>query len=148
MTSPNLVTTLADVNQFFNITSHLDWYHYSDWSYLDKGRRGVYIITNTDATSPDVKYIYVGKGFFRARQSSHWGKLTGNLSPGQIDPKGWQWLREHHELDLVNWRLYVVDLGRETELSAVEGALIHLLQPLANDETFADRKKLVDVADL
>jgi hypothetical protein len=137
----NLPETVLRVSEFFNIQSQLVWYPYADWSSLDKTRRGVYIITNTDATVPDVKYIYVGKGFFRARQSSHWGKLTGNLSPGQIDPKGWQWLREHHELDLSNWRLYLVDLPRETELSAMEGGLIHLLQPLANDETFVDRQK-------
>lgn len=137
----NLPETVLRVSEFFNIQAQLVWYPYADWSSLDKARRGVYIITNTDATLPDVKYIYVGKGFFRARQSSHWGKLTGNLSPGQIDPKGWQWLREHHELDLSNWRLYLVDLPRETELSAMEGGLIHLLQPLANDETFVDRQK-------
>ena len=137
----NLPETVLRVSEFFNIQAQLVWYPYADWSSLDKTRRGVYIITNTDATLPDVKYIYVGKGFFRARQSSHWGKLTGNLSPGQIDPKGWQWLREHHELDLSNWRLYLVDLPRETELSAMEGGLIHLLQPLANDETFVDRQK-------
>jgi hypothetical protein len=32
-------------------------------------------------------------------------------------------------------------LEKQTERSAVEGALIHLLQPLANDETFKDNNR-------
>lgn len=140
---PSLPDTLDQITQLYKIQTNMVWYPYADWILLDRNRRGVYVITNTDATNPDVKYIYVGKGFFRARQSSHWGKLTDNISPGQTDPKGWRWLRENHQLDLNNWRLYLVDLQQETELSAVEGGLIHLLQPLANDETFIDRQKTV-----
>jgi hypothetical protein len=139
----NLIDTVQRLSDFFEIPSTLQWVEMADWSYLDKFRRGVYVITTADGALDTTKIVYVGKGFFRARQSSHWAKLTGTISPGQIDPKGWKWLREHHELDLSNWRVYLVDLPLETQLSAMEGGLIHLLQPLANDETFTDRQKSV-----
>ena len=35
--------------------------------------------------------------------------------------------------------IYHPTLYKETEKTAVEGNLIHLLQPLANDETYSDR---------
>lgn len=138
----NLVQTVEHVGNFFNIPCNLLSYPFNTWSQLDKKRRGVYVITNDSAESADVKYIYVGKGFFRARQKSHWRKLTSGISQGEIDPKGWKWLRENHNLNLEQWKLYLVDLALETQLSAMEGSLIHLLQPLANDETFVDRQKI------
>lgn len=132
----NLIETVEQVGAFFNIQYELISYPFASWADLEKRRRGVYVITNTDATSPDTKYIYVGKGFFRARQKTHWRKLT-NIA--DFDPKGWKWFVENHTVDLEQWQLYLIDLPLETQLSAMEGALIHLLQPLANDETFVDR---------
>lgn len=133
----NLIDTVDRVSNFFNIPCQLICYPFSSWSQLERARRGVYVITSANAESADVEYIYVGKGFFRARQKTHWRKLTNSAD---FDPKGWKWLMENHVVKLDQWQLYLVDLALETQLSAMEGALIH--QPLANDETFADREKL------
>jgi hypothetical protein len=41
-------------------------------------------------------------------------------------------------MDPREWTIYYTELESETELTALEGALIHLLQPLANNETNRD----------
>jgi hypothetical protein len=95
--------------------------------------RGVYILED-DLQQP----IYVGKGWIRTRQSTHWDKALGQTKPYQIDPKGWQQLRESNCLNPREWTIYYTELSTETAITAMEGALIHLLQPLANDETYRD----------
>lgn len=95
--------------------------------------RGVYVITSATTV------IYVGKGAIKDRQPKHWQKALNDFKPGTRDTKGWAWLRENHEIDVNNWTVYYILLNKETELSAMEGALMHFLQPLANDETLMDR---------
>ena len=99
---------------------------------------GVYIISEND------KVVYVGKGWIRARQKKHWEKALHELKRGTNDTKGWAWLRENYSvynLNPENWVVRYMILHKETELTAMEGALIHLLQPLANDETFVDNAR-------
>ena len=81
----------------------------------------------------------MGKGWIRNRQNTHWPKALGDVKPYIKDPLGWQQLRENNQnLDPREWTIYYITLEQETAITALEGALIHLLQPLANDETRKD----------
>jgi hypothetical protein len=81
----------------------------------------------------------VGKGWIRQRQLSHWPKAIGEAKSNE-DFKGWKALRENNELNPMEWTIYYTTLESETALTAMEGNLIHLLQPLANDETYKDTR--------
>lgn len=139
----HLHDTISNISAFFGITTAPELIKFQDWASIDRDRRGVYILVDRAADVAGAEYVYVGKGYFRARQKSHWVKANDRVPVGHIDPKGWKWLRANTEMSVLNWHLYVIDLARETELSAIEGGLIHLLQPLANDETFTDRNKTI-----
>ena len=130
----SVAQTVDKISQFFNINCVLESKQFSDWASLPRTMRGVYILTDEHG-----RVVYVGKGFIRSRQDSHWPKAHGQPKKHQVDPKGWQWLRENYTVTPGLWMLNYISLSKETELSAVEGSLIHLLQPLANDETFKDR---------
>jgi hypothetical protein len=126
--------TVALLKTFFNIECTLQTKQFSSYKDLKKTSRGVYVLTTEDGL-----IVYVGKGDIKARQDSHWFKAHGTPKKHQIDPKGWKWLRENYNITPGNWTINYIELARETELSAMEGGLIHILQPLANDETFKDR---------
>ena len=96
-----------------------------------KRRRGVYVITDPD------RVIYVGKGFFSARNQSHYDKAVNKAN---YNPKGWIYLKETIDYDINNWMLTVVELNSEVDITFLEGALIKDLDPYANDEVHADRK--------
>lgn len=96
---------------------------------------GVYVLTEGD------KVIYVGKGNIYDRQRKHWQKAYGTANVKQ-DTKGWQWLRENVEIKPDQWKIYYVNLWKQTELSLVEGYLIHWLNPLANNETCIDEGRI------
>jgi len=130
-----VLDTVTRVREFFGITCSVEQRPFQDWASLPRTLRGVYILTDEEQ-----RVIYVGKGFIRSRQDSHWPKAHGAPKKHQIYPKGWQWLNEHFTVTPSLWTLNYIRLERETELSAMEGGLIHLLQPLANDETFKDRQ--------
>jgi len=52
------------------------------------------------------------------------------------DTRGFKNFREKHGiLDLTGLDFCYITLDNETAIGAVEAGLIHLLQPLANDET-------------
>lgn len=99
-----------------------------------KRRRGVYIITDSE------RVIYVGKGFFSARNQSHYDKAVNKAS---YNPKGWIYLKETIDYDINDWALTIVELGSEVDITFLEGALIKDLMPYANDEVHADRKLLI-----
>lgn len=105
---------------------------FQDWSELARVVQGIYVIY-----SPD-QIIYVGKGRIRARQPMHWEKALGQFRHAK-DTLGWGWLREHTEVEPEQWRLHTIVCAQSTARSALEGTLIHLLQPLANDEVYEDR---------
>ena len=129
-----VVDTVTKLKAFFNIECTLQTKQFSSYKDLKKTSRGVYVLTTEDGL-----IVYVGKGDIKARQDSHWFKAHGTPKKHQIDPKGWKWLRENYNITPGNWTINYIELARETELSAMEGGLIHILQPLANDETFKDR---------
>ena len=105
---------------------------FTTWQQIPRSDKGVYIIF-----SP-TEIIYVGKGKIRARQPMHLEKALGRFKHAK-DTEGWQWLRENRELAPDDWKLVVISNLGATARSAVEGSLIHILQPLANDEVFEDR---------
>lgn len=125
-------STIEKCLDFFGIDCTCSQIDFKDYMDLHRKDRGVYVLADGDSV------VYVGKGYIRDRQEKHWQKAWNDLKPGTIDPKGWKWFRENHEVKPNGWRLWFIHLSRETELSAMEGALIHFLQPLANDETFKD----------
>ena len=105
---------------------------FTTWQQIPSYDRGVYIIFSS------TEIIYVGKGKIRARQPMHLEKALGQFKHAK-DTEGWQWLRENKELAPDDWKLVVISNLGATARSAVEGSLIHILQPLANDEVFEDR---------
>ena len=125
--------TVDQLKTFFNIECSITTKPFSDYKDISAKLRGVYVLTDQDG-----KIIYVGKGVIRSRQDSHWPKAHGKPKKHQIDPKGWKWLRENFDVKPGLWTVNYIELKKETELSAMEGGLIHILQPLANDETFKD----------
>ena len=129
-------TNIKKVLKFFGIKADPVSIPYKAHTTIDRSYTGIYIITQDDLV------IYVGKGEILNRQRKHWDKAhRKTLAEGAKDPKGWQWLRENYSIDAGNWQLHYIILYKQTELSAVEGALIHMLQPLANDETFKDNNR-------
>ena len=131
----SILQTINTCNQFLNIKTRIHqllWRYYKD---IPAHARGIYIIED-DMQQP----IYVGKGWIRTRQTAHWPKTMETLQGIRADTKGWQHLRENNpNLDTKEWTIYYTELAKETELTALEGALIHLLQPKANDETYKDQ---------
>lgn len=129
-----VVDTIKNVLEFFKISTELKISSFNNYKEIPGNAKGIYVIIQGQ------EVIYVGKGNIKTRQSKHWQKANNLIKPGVQDPDGWKWLRENVEIHPATWTIYYLDLRRETEKSAVEGALIHLLQPLANDETFKDRR--------
>lgn len=128
-----IVDTIKQTLEFFKINASYKVTAFSSFREIPSTAKGIYIIIQGDLV------MYVGKGNIKARQVHHWNKANNIIKPGTQDPDGWKWLRENVEIFPATWTIYHLELHKETEKSAVEGALIHLLQPLANDETFKDR---------
>jgi hypothetical protein len=106
---------------------------FQDWREIGSQDRGIYVIYSNSSV------IYVGKGIIRSRQDKHWQKALAEFRDAR-DTVGWQWLREHTAVEPAQWRLQVITVAQSTARSALEGTLIHLLQPLANDEVYEDRR--------
>lgn len=122
--------TIKKVLDFYNIDANDVYTEWSEKPTLDDKRsRGVYIIYDND------KVYYVGKGFIRDRQQKHKEKFLGEFRNAR-DTRGFKAFREQYGiLDLTKLNLCYIVMESETGIGAVETGLIHLLQPLANDET-------------
>jgi hypothetical protein len=112
--------------------------NFADYLALPK-RMGLYSIWQDD------RCIYVGKGKIPDRFKHHWNKaneiwLTGKgTRNGTQDPLGWQDLRSQ---DWFNPKIWTVEYFLEDSFvnqAAYEGSMIKLLNPYANDESYADR---------
>jgi len=125
--------TIKRVLKFFDITAKVIEWEFQYYKEIPPTHTGIYVIQQGE------QVIYVGKGQIKSRQGKHWDKAFGNKKAK--DTSGWRWLRENIEITPVAWKVNYILLHKQTELSAVEGALIHLLQPLANDETFKDNER-------
>jgi hypothetical protein len=130
-----ILDTVKKCSDFFNIDCEIKEISFLDWRKIPRQKmRGVYIIVhnNTDI-------VYIGKGNIRTRQDMHYQKTIGNKNIYM--PEGWKTLLENSNYPTEFWKTYYIPLQKETELSAMEGALIHFLQPIANDEVWKDRNK-------
>jgi hypothetical protein len=134
-------TIIKEVLDFHNIEATIVDKAFKYYTKLPKKVDGVYVLVDNQD-----RVIYVGKGRIATRQRKHWPKATGAF--GAKDPKGWRWLYQNFTTqpngsDPTEWTVLYVILYKQTELSAVEGSLIHKLQPLANDETFKDNGRTI-----
>jgi hypothetical protein len=130
----SILDTINRAKQFLELdTLKVTQIPYRYYKEIPPRCRGIYILED-ELQRP----IYVGKGWIRTRQMSHWPKAHGVTKSYHTDPKGWQYLREHNELTPTEWTIYYIEVEKETAISALEGSLIHILQPLANDETYRD----------
>lgn len=124
--------------EHFGIEAEIITKDFKMYNTIPSKHNGVYVVSEGD------KVVYVGKGWIRSRQAKHWEKALAEFKHGTNDTKGWKWLREnysHYGLTPEKWTVKYIILHKETELTAMEGALIHRLQPLANDETFVDNSR-------
>jgi len=127
--------TLKKVLAFHGITPEISECAFLDYKNLSSKISGVYLIVHLDTV------IYVGLGIIRKRIGTHEQKALNSFSGAQ-DTDGWKYLRENYSVDLSKWSFLYVPMESATGRSAVEGSLIHLLQPLANNECLEDREKL------
>jgi hypothetical protein len=133
--------TIQKVLKFLDIKAEVIEKEFKQYKKIPADHNGIYIITEGD------QVIYVGKGQVRSRQGKHWDKAFANKTA--VDTKGWRWLRENYNVSedkILSWELRYILLNKETARSAVEGTLIHFLQPLANDETFKDNNRTLKEA--
>lgn len=129
-----VIDTINEVLNICNCTATVNVTPFGSFSEIPTRAKGVYIIVEGDTV------IYVGKGNIKERQRKHWDKAHNNIKPGTQDPDGWKWLRENVEIHPTAWMIYHLSLYKEVEKTAVEALLILRLKPLANDETFKDRR--------
>jgi len=134
-----VLDTIKTCADFFKIDCEVKETNFLNWRQIPKKIRGVYIITSS--LNDGAEIIYVGKGNIRTRQDMHYKKSIGEEIPGLTYPEAWKFLLENYTVTNDNWHIYYIHLQRETQLSAMEGALIHFLQPWVNDEVWKDRNK-------
>ncbi len=127
-----LLKRLDQVCEFFGIGLTISSCNIFDWNEIpSKIKFGVYIITC------DTLVVYVGKGTVRDRQKTHIQKITGAFRKAK-DTAGFKMLREHTDIEAYNCEVYYFDCKSAANASAVEGALIKFLNPLANKETYGE----------
>jgi len=131
----NIKETLKKALDFHGIATEISECAFLDYKNISKKINGVYLIVYLDMV------IYVGLGIIRERIPMHEQKALNSLI-GAKDTDGWKYLRENYSVDLSKWNILYVPIDSATGRSAVEGSLIHLLQPLANNECLKDREKL------
>ena len=121
---------IQDVLKYLNIEAEVITKPFKYHKDIHKVLKGIYVLMQ------DEQVMYVGKGNIADRQRKHWKKANGDLK--LKDPEGWHWLNKHVPTVPKDWTIKYLILHKQTELSAVEGCLIHKFQPLANNETFID----------
>jgi len=127
-----ITQTINNCINFFGITiPAVEGCAFQDWRGISTRARGIYVIYGED------QVIYVGKGQIRSRQDKHWQKALANFRSAK-DTLGWRWLRENRAPEPDQWQMVYISGLTRTAQSALEGSLIHFLQPLANDETVLD----------
>ena len=127
-----LLKTLDHICSFFGIGLTISSCNIFDWdSISSKIKFGVYIIVHDNIV------VYVGKGAVRDRQKTHIQKITGVFRKAK-DTAGFKMLREHTDIRAYDCEVYYFDCISAANASAVEGALIKFLNPLANKETYGE----------
>jgi len=127
-----LLQTLDRICGFFEIGISISSCNIFDWDRIpSRIKFGVYVIACDDLV------VYVGKGTVRDRQKTHIQKITGSFRKAK-DTVGFKMLREHTDIQAYDCEVYYFDCTTAANASAVEGALIKFLNPLANKETYGE----------
>ena len=134
----NIDNTINNVLSYLEIEADIIPLKFKNHSSISKKLKGIYILN--DIVDNEERVIYVGKGQILSRLIKHWAK-SNDIKPK--DPIGWQWLIKNVKTDPLTWDVRYLILHKQTELSAVEGFLIHKFQPLANNETYLDEGRTV-----
>ena len=113
--------TVKSVLDFNDIEAEIITKQFRYYKDIHKLLKGIYILMQGE------EVVYVGKGNIADRQRKHWKKANGDLKIK--DPEGWHWLNKHVEITPKDWTIKYLILHKQTELSAVEGCLIHKLKP-------------------
>jgi hypothetical protein len=132
LTPPDANQIIEKCRVFLDITiyNRIDC-RFTEWrKKLPAQGRGVYLIHDQHGQ------VYIGKGIAKVRTEKHEQKITDTRKHGQPEPTGWKWLRLVKQPDITNWNLTVLYLDSKSAETALEGCLIHFLQPVVNDETF------------
>ena len=109
--------TVKSVLDFNDIEAEIITKQFRYYKDIHKLLKGIYILMQGE------EVVYVGKGNIADRQRKHWKKANGDLKIK--DPEGWHWLNKHVEITPKDWTIKYLILHKQTELSAVEGCLIH-----------------------
>lgn len=130
-----IMKTIDATLVLLNTSASIQLVNFCDYTSVPRGHRGVYVIGNGDTA------IYVGRGQIRNRLERHMDKALGLGSAR--DTQGWAWLRNNYDRAVDTWCVYYVEIASEVTQTALEGGLIHLLQPLANSEVRADAEQVL-----
>ena len=126
----HIINTVVDTATFFNL--QLDVYSVllSERMKISASiKNGVYIIEANN------KIVYVGKGTVRDRMNTHIEKISGEFHAAK-DTTGFKILRETTNITVKDCKVYYMDCKSEINATAMEGALMKKLMPLANNETY------------
>ena len=128
-----ITDSIDKIKNLLNIEFEINFVEFLNREHIPKNRRGIYIILDGE------EVLYVGKGNIASRQKEHLAKITNQLSKNHKEPKGWKWLRTERKAVPDNWKFIMIFTNTKSEETAMEGVLIHMLQPTVNDEIFGQK---------
>ena len=109
---------------------------FKDWKTLPKSK-GLYSIWQAD------RCIYVGQGGgktgIRDRFSHHWNKAYSIQKSGTSHGAGWREARELSWWSPESWSIEYFECNSAIHRTYLEGAMMLVLNPYCNDESFDDR---------
>ena len=126
----HIINTVVETAAFFNLQLDVYSVTLSERMKISASiKNGVYIIEANN------KIVYVGKGTVRDRMKTHIEKISGEFHTAK-DTTGFKILRETTNITVKDCKVYYMDCKSEINATAMEGALMKKLMPLANNETY------------
>lgn len=126
----HIINTVVDTATFFNLQLDVYSVALSERMKIPASiKNGVYIIEANN------KIVYVGKGTVRDRMKTHIEKISGEFHAAK-DTTGFKILRETTNITVKDCKVSYMDCKSEINATAMEGALMKKLMPLANNETY------------
>jgi len=125
-----IINTVVHTAAFFNL--ELDMYSITLSNRMNVPssiKNGVYVIESKD------NIVYIGKGTVRDRLKTHIEKISGKFHTAK-DTTGFKILRETTNITVGECNVHYMDCKTEIDATAMEGALMKKLMPLANNETY------------
>ena len=126
----HIINTVVETATFFNLQLDVYSVALSERMKIPASiKNGVYIIEANN------KIVYVGKGTVRDRMKTHIEKISGEFHAAK-DTTGFKILRETTNITVKDCKVHYMDCKSEINATAMEGALMKKLMPLANNETY------------